>query len=682
MNNRYRDHDAQVALERWPGNPDVALRIYTSRLIGAEPALVLHGGGNTSVKTRATNLVGDDLEVLAIKGSGADLDALEPSGLPFVDLGGLRKLRGREGLDDPTMAKTLRSLLLDPGAPNPSVETLVHAFVPWKYVDHSHAEAVLALSNRPHGLDRLAEALGEDVPVLPYVMPGFKLAKAVGALVDAHPQATALVLRHHGLLTFGSSAEAAYNRHIEVVTRAEGALSRRSVGWTSGRIDHDLVRRRALDVVTHWRPLLGRSPRWIVHHRDSDEAILAAGDPALAEHARTGPLTPDHVLRTRQRPAVVPNWPGEALPIALAGALEAWRADTQAYFNANRGRSPGQVSRLDEVPRVLWVAGAGLFTAGRTLQDARISADLAEQTLRVKRSTAGEGPYEGLPDGDLYDMEYWSLEQAKLGKVQPAALDGRVALITGGAGAVGRGIARQLLGAGAHVALIDRDGPGLQRAVADLGAGRLLVVQTDLLTDGAMARAFDAVTAWAGGVDLVVANVGAPAHGTLDTLTLEEFRRVEAVNLELTYQTFHEAARRLPSCGGDIVLVGTKNVASPGAGFGAYSATKAAAHQLAKVAALELAPHGIRVNIVAPDAVFADGAVPSGLWTEIGPGRAAARGLSTEDLPEFYRQRNLLKAIVTADDVGRAVVFFSSGATPTTGAVLPIDGGLPETFSR
>ena len=319
------------------------------------------------------------------------------------------------------------------------------------------------------------------------------------------------------------------------------------------------------------------------------------------------------------------------------------------------------------------------------MRDAQITLDLARHTLLVKRTANALGPYVGLDEQHLFDMEYWSLEQAKLGRRRPPPLAGRVALITGGAGAIGVGVARQLLAQGAHVVLTDRDEPALAAAAEELGRPRSLATQRmDVTSAPEVAEALDEATLAFGAPDTFVLNAGIAVAGELTTLTDLELEEAWSVNVAGAHRVLREAARRLAAFGrgGDVVVISSKNVAAPGAAFGGYSATKAAAHQLARVAALELAPLGIRVNLVAPDAVFAEGSIPSGLWTKIGPARAASRGLAERDLPEFYRERNLLKAEVTGSDVGRAVAFFVSRQTPTTGAVLPVDGGVPAAFSR
>jgi NAD(P)-dependent dehydrogenase (short-subunit alcohol dehydrogenase family) len=416
--------------------------------------------------------------------------------------------------------------------------------------------------------------------------------------------------------------------------------------------------------------------------------LLARDDaPALA---REHPLTPDHVIRTKGQHLLLGDLPlqdDEALVTTLAGAVADYRARYDAYFEANRERSRTPVTKLDSTPRVLLVPGVGVFTAGRSKADARIAADITEHTLRAKATANDVGHYAALSDGDLFDMEYWVLEQAKLGKGKDAPLAGQVALVTGALGAIGFGICRQLVGAGAHVVLADLDAERLETARAELdpkGKGIAGTLVMDVTDETAVARGFDDLCRAYGGLDVLVLNAGIAHVSALTDLDAAALRRVVDVNFHGYFLVLREAARLMQrqGTGGNVIVNSSKNVFAPGADFGAYSASKAAGHQLAKVAALELAPHGIRVNLINADAVFGNDARPSGLWQEVGPARAKSRGMDPKELQEFYRQRNLLKARVTPEHVGNAVVFFATNQTPTTGATLPVDGGVPEAFPR
>jgi len=697
MENRWSDADARACVERCAAlgaGEDLALRVYTSRLIGADPDLVLHGGGNTSLKSRALDLFGSEIDVLHIKGSGWDLASIDPAGLPAVALAPLCRLRDLERLDDGTMVAELRRALLDSAAPTPSVEALLHAFLPHRYIDHSHADAILALTNQADGAARVRALLGERVAWVPYVMPGLALAKRAAEIWEKNPDVEGLVLEKHGLFSFGETARESYERHIALVDVVQSHLAQAMEGRRPLDARPVVAAREPSEVAPLVRGALAEPTgnrdapfrRFILTHRSSDEILHFAAAELGPRLALTPPITPDHVIRTKGPYLFIERPPYNdlaALGNLLRGDVERYRHAYRQYFERNAAGRAGLVM-LDPTPRVVVLPGIGIFAAGETAKAAKVAADIAEHTIRTKIRAMTIGDYQGLPERDLFDMEYWSLEQAKLGKQAPAPLAGQVALVTGGAGAIGEGIARKLLAAGAHVVLVDIDAERLARVATSLKSSAVFTVEADVAHDGELEQAFTRAAGAFGGIDIAVVNAGIAQTGTLEELDSDDFDKTVDVNLRGSFLTLRQSLRsmRQQGTGGNIVLVSTKNVVAPGAGFGAYSASKAGAHQLARIAALEGAAIGVRVNMVMPDAVFGDAANPSGLWEQVGPERAAARGLDPAQLEEFYRNRNLLKARVTADHVGNAVVFFATQQTPTTGAALPVDGGLPDAFPR
>ena len=696
MESRWTESEAARFRERYSAAGDpLSTRVYTSRLIGSEPDLVLHGGGNTSVKTRARDLFGREVDVLHVKGSGSHLAAIEPAGLPAVLLAPLRDLRALDALSDEDMVAEQRRALVDPSAPTPSIETLLHAFLPAAFVDHSHADAILALTNQPDGERRVRALFGDRIGWVPYTMPGFALAKRAAEVFEKDPNVEGLVLEKHGLVTFGDDAKTSYTRHIELVGRAHAYFDAQMEGRRPLDARPVVAMREWKEIASVVRGALALRTgdldrpfqRFVLEHRSSDEILhfaAASQGPALAASA---PITPDHVIRTKgpylflERP---PYGNLEAFSARLREEIDAYRIAYARYFDRNVAAKSVQRTMLDPTPRVLVLPGIGLVAVGETRSAARIAADIAVHTVRTKIWASSIGQYEGLSDSDLFDMEYWSLEQAKLGRSVAPPLQGQVALVTGGAGAIGEGVARELLRAGANLVLVDKDEARLEAVRARLADDRCEAVCGDVTDEGDVRDAFLRAAELFGGVDIVVVNAGVARAGALADLELEDFEAVTDVNLKGAFLTLREALfqMRRQATGGSIVVVSTKNVFAPGAELGAYSASKAGAHQLGRVAALEGAPLGVRVNLVNADAVFGGSENPSGLWQKVGPGRAAARGIANEDLEEFYRNRNLLKARVTPEHVGRAVVFFARQDTPTTGAVLPVDGGLPDAFPR
>jgi rhamnulose-1-phosphate aldolase/alcohol dehydrogenase len=697
MKSRWSDAEAQEYTRRYAdAGEDVALRVYTSRLIGEESDLVLHGGGNTSVKSRGHDLFGREIDTIHVKGSGWDLASIEPAGLPALALEPLVALRELDALDDETMvAEVRRALLTSTHAPNPSVETLLHAFLPQRYIDHSHADAILVLTNQPDGEERVRALYGSRVGWVPYVMPGFELAERAAAVYESDPNVEGLVLEKHGLFSFGEDARISYERHVALVDEAE----RHVLAQVEGRRPLDarpvVAMRSAGEIAPIVRGALAEATgeldrpwrRWILEHRGSDDVMHFAASEQVEMLCAASPITPDHVIRTKGPYLYLPQPPysdERALRAALRERIDAYRLGYVRYFERNLERKGVERSMLDPTPRIVVLPGLGLFAAGETQKAARIAADIAEHTIRTRIRAQMIGFYQGVDEGDLFDMEYWSLEQAKLGKQQAAPLQGQVALVTGGAGAIGEGIARRILEAGGLVALTDRDGDRLDAVSERLGGAGCLTIEADVTDDVDMRQAFEEISGHFGGVDLVVANAGIAEAGTLEELDDEALRRALDVNVTGTFHTLREAMRlfRRQGTGGNIVLLSTKNVFAPGKGFGAYSASKAGAHQLGRIAALEAAEIDVRVNMVNADAVFGGPENRSGLWEKVGPERAAARGIEPDALEEFYRNRNLLRARVTAEHVGNAVLFFATQQTPTTGAALPVDGGLPEAFPR
>jgi len=699
MKSRWTEQGAREAIERWAGphGEDFALRVYTARLIGEDPNLVLHGGGNVSLKGVVRTILGESVEALFVKGSGGDLATLEASGMPTLDLAYLRRLRVLSQLSDEAMVNEFRTHLFDATAPTPSIETLVHAFLPPRFVDHSHADAILILTNQPDGETLVHEALGDSISILPYVRPGFELSKAIIDLYEQNPKVEGIVLLQHGLITFSDDAWTSYERHIALVDHCEKFIERRAARRLmtpsfSTHADPASLASIAAPILRGFtatptgdadRPYA----RSILEWRANEEFLSIINSTDAKALAQSGPLTGDHLIRTKPWPMFVENpaWSDRnTLGKQLRDVVGAYRQRYQSYMTAHGGTIDG----VDPLPCVVWLPGAGLFCWGRSKHEARVCADIAEHTLVAKAQGQRIGSYESLSSEHLHHMEFRALQRIKLDGRSDRPLEGQVVVISGGAGAIGTAIAEVCAEAGAHVAVADLNERRLASAVDRLqtqsGRGCAVGVVMDVTDEASVRRGFDEIARTFGGMDVVVPNAGIAHVAPIAELSAADFRRVMEVNATGSLLFMQEGIRLMKAqgLGGNIVVISSKNVLAPGKEFGAYSASKAAAHQLGRLAAIELAPDGIRVNMLTPDAVFGDEQTPSGLWKEVGPKRAQAHGLRPEDLPEYYRERNLLKARVTGRHVGNAVVFFASNSTPTTGATLPIDGGLLEAFPR
>jgi rhamnose utilization protein RhaD (predicted bifunctional aldolase and dehydrogenase)/NAD(P)-dependent dehydrogenase (short-subunit alcohol dehydrogenase family) len=652
---------------------DLALRTYSARLLGADPSLVLHGGGNTSVKTTVRDVFGEDVEVLCVKGSGWDLATIEPAGHPAVRLAPLRRLRALERLSDEEMVNAQRQNLIDTAAPNPSVETLLHAFLAPKFIDHTHAEAVLALANQPDGAAVVAEALGERVGIVPYVMPGFDLAKLAAAAHEARPGVHGLVLLNHGLFSFGENARESYERMIAVVGAAQAFIDRKPAiqGRKTVRAPSSA---RISEALASLRGALARAAgdrwpgRWILDLRDGGAAAMLAGHSRLAEWAALGVATPDHVIRTKRRPLVLtaPSGDLNAWRDAADAALTAFAADYERYFADGAARADEPKQPLDPLPRVAAIGGVGLVGIGRSAAEAAAAADIAQSWARTLIDAERVGRFCPLGEADTFDMEYWSLEQAKIGRAAEKRLARRIAVITGAGGAIGAATARAFAAEGAEVAILDVDGAAAERVACEIGR-HALAVACDVTEPDQVETAFVAVCRRFGGVDIVVSNAGSARRGMIADVSGEALRESFDVNF-FAHQSVAQAAvrvMRLQAMGGSLLFNVSKQAINPGPDFGAYGSAKAALLALVRQYALELGAEGVRANAINPDRIR------SGLLTdEMIAARAEARGVSEAD----YLAGNLLRREVRAQDVAEAFVF-AALMESTTGAVIPVDGG-------
>ncbi len=667
------------------------LLVYASRLIGAEASLVVWGGGNTSIKTLERDHRGREVGVLRVKGSGSDLKSVQRKDFPGVRMDDVLALLDREDMGDQEMVSYLAHALQDPGGTRPSIETLLHGFLSAPAVVHTHADAVVSLTNNDRAQEVLAGVYGKDVIALEYRRPGFRISREVAHAIAGHPEARALVLERHGTITWGATVREAYEATIGLISRAEEAIAERRRGRTlfgGPRVavaDPDARRETALALAPRVRGRLGRHRRVIVTFDDTPavtQFVSSVEAPALSQ---VGPATPDHTIYTKRLPCFVETDGGRAtLAADVERAIERFVAEYTAYFEAH---DAGGAALTDPMPRVVLVPGLGMFTAGRDRRTAGIVDDIYHHTIAVIGNASAFGRYVSLSARDAFDVEYWPLELYKLTLAPPdKELARRVALVTGGASGIGRAVAQRLAAEGAHVVIGDLDDAGAKKAADDIlaavGGGRALGLTMDVTSEASVRAAFEAAVLEYGGLDILVSNAGIAHSSPVDRMALADWERSFAVNSTGHFLVAREAMRILipQGLGGSLVFVATKNVMSPGKDFAAYSAAKAAEAQLAKVLALEGAPHGIRSNIVNPDAVFQD----SRLWSEeIRRERAAAQGIGVDQLEDFYRKRNLLGARILPEDVAEAVLFLASDrSAKTTGCTITVDGGVKDAFPR
>jgi rhamnose utilization protein RhaD (predicted bifunctional aldolase and dehydrogenase)/NAD(P)-dependent dehydrogenase (short-subunit alcohol dehydrogenase family) len=679
MKSAWVDRDAEAMVARYARDGisrDLALRVYTTRLLGQDPKLVLHGGGNTSVKTRVTDLNGDEVDVLCVKGSGWDMGTIEPAGLPAVRLAPLGKLRARASLTDEEMVQVQRANLIDPMAPNPSVETLLHAFVPHKFVDHTHSSAVLSLIDQPDGDALAREVYDGRMGYVPYLMPGFGLAKAAADAFDADPKVEGLILHKHGIFTFGADAREAYERMIEMVTGAEERLQRgRKAVFVTAQLPQRVAPLAEVAPILRGACSLkdakaeGAWRRFILEFRASPAILGFVNGAELGRYSQQGVITPDHTIRIKNWPLVVAA-PADGKLADFKQAAETAVADFVtrygAYFARNNTRCNGIKTMLDPMPRLVMVPGLGLFGLGRSKKDARVAADLAEAMVETITDAEAIGRFDALPEEDLFDCEYWSLEQAKLGGAVEKPLAGQIAVVTGAAGAIGAATAKAFAAAGAEVALLDLDHAAAQAKAKAIG-GAALAVPCDVTDAGSVKAAFAKVVDAFGGVDIVVSNAGAAWQGRIGEVDEAVLRQSFELNF-YGHQRVAQAAVKVmlaQGTGGCLLFNVSKQAVNPGPNFGPYGLPKAATLFLVRQYALDYGADGIRANAVNADRIR------SGLLTdEMIASRSKARGLDEKS----YMSGNLLAREVTAEDVAQAFLA-QALALKTTADVTTVDGG-------
>ena len=673
-------------------NDPLALRVYTSRLLGREPSLVLHGGGNTSVKAGASNIFGESEELLYVKGSGWDLATIESQGFAPVKMDVLLKMAKLDQLTDAEMVRVQRTAMTDPSAPTPSVEAILHAIIPFKFVDHTHADAVVTVTNTENGERYIREIYGDRVLVVPYVMPGFILAKKIYEMTkDVHwDQYEGMILMNHGAFTFDNDAKKSYERMIQIVTEAENFLRKRkilinsqdqgskkplvssTVGNLLKRFQHLVARQgkgktklitqsiqhhllKLAQIRLHVSRKKGAAV--LAKHKASEQDIRFSNSSEISSVANRGPLTPDHVIRTKRTPVII----GEDAERDVGLFSEQYRA----YFSRHAGNNG--LTCLDQAPRWAVWPGKGTIAFGGNVKELTVISDIIDHTVWAIEAAEILDHWKALPEKDIFDVEYWELEQAKLKKGGSGPVfKGKVAIVTGAASGIGRACVEKLHAQGAVVAALDIN-PDIGRIFQQEG---ILGLVCDLTKEEHVRKSIEAVIAQFGGLDILVSNAGIfPAGESIENVSEDTWRSSMDINLS-SHQRLLKQSIPFLSLGIDpsIIIVASKNVPAPGPGASAYSVAKAGLTQLARVAALELGPKGVRVNVVHPNQVF-----DTAIWTdEILTNRAQHYGMSVDE----YKKNNLLKAEITSQDVAQLVCTMASPVFgKTTGAQIPIDGG-------
>jgi rhamnose utilization protein RhaD (predicted bifunctional aldolase and dehydrogenase)/NAD(P)-dependent dehydrogenase (short-subunit alcohol dehydrogenase family) len=631
------------------------IRVHTSRLLGKNKSLVLHGGGNTSVKIREKNIVGEEEDILYVKGSGWDLETITADGFSPVRIEHLKKLSELPALSDSQMVNELVTHLTRSSAPVPSVEAILHAVIPYKFVDHTHADAIVAISNSVNGDEVLKRLYGEEVIYIPYTMPGFDLSKLCAKQLkeELTPEKIGMVLLHHGVFSFGNTAEESYNRMLLLVGKAEAYLKKHvhhtpaTVMQTESKPEEFALLRKQISLAAGFPVIMNR-----VH---DEKALAFCHRPDIDVISQQGPATPDHVIRTKRVPMVGRD-------------VEKYVCEYKEYFEENEPLARDRKKILDPAPRVVLDRAFGLCAIGKTAKDAQIVADIYDHTIDIIQWAETLGGYRALSAKDLFEVEYWELEQAKLHKAgTPPLFTGEVAFVTGAASGIGKACVDSLLKRGAAVVGID-----LNSSIETLyKRPDFLGIQCDVTSETGLVNAIEKTVYTFGGMDILILNAGIfPSSKRIDSLVQSDWQKVMSINLDANLVLLRQAYPylKLAVRSGRVVFIGSKNVPAPGPGAAAYSVSKAGLNQLARVAALEWGKDGIRVNTVHPNAVF-----DTGLWSdEILASRAKNYGLTVEE----YKKNNVLQTEVKSSDVAELVTELCGPLfAKTTGAQVPVDGG-------
>ena len=669
--------------------------VYRSNLLGKDRSVANWGGGNTSVKTTVRDFRGREVEVMWVKGSGSDLATMQAKHFTGLRLDDIASLIERDEMPDEEMVAYLGHCMLEAKQPRPSIETLLHAFLPFKHIDHTHPDAIISICCADNGRQLAEEIFGQRFAWVSYIRPGFTLSKMIAEAVKANPQAELVLMEKHGLVTWGDTNEACYNQTIAIINEAQAYIEARQEarGETFGgpRYQSLTVKERQsilAQILPSVRGALSQEQRMLVTYNDSDEVLNFVNSVDAPTLSQVGAACPDHLVHTKRIPLFIDWQPGSediaTLQEKLQSGIAAFRLEYQAYFERNKHEGDRLVN---SAPRVILIPGIGMLNSGRSWSMAKVSEALYHRAISVMKGCTALGRFTSLNENESYNVEYWPLELYKL-SLQPteAEFSRKIGLITGGGGGIGGTTARRFVAEGMHVLLADINKESAQRVAGEInhtyGEGRAHAIQVDVTDEEAVIAAFREGILTYGGVDVVINNAGIASSSDFDQTTLKDWKR----NMDVLGQGYFLIARegfrimKQQGLGGEIVFVASKNSIYAGKSAAAYSTAKAAETHLARCIAVEGGPYGIRVNSVLPDAVLQGSTIWSSNWRNE---RATAYGIKPEELEDYYRKRTILNANVTPEDIASGILFLaSSKSSRTTGCMLTVDGGVAAAFTR
>lgn len=671
--------------------------LYRSNLLGGDLRITNFGGGNTSAKIEMKDpLTRENVRVLWVKGSGGDIGSMKRDGFSTLYLDKLESLKGlyRGLAHEDEMVALFNHCTFDLNPRATSIDTPLHAFVPHRHVDHVHADAVIAIAASVDAERLTREVFGGKLGFLPWQRPGFDLGLKLGEMATRHPDYVGVVLGGHGLFTWAETSKACYEMTLRVIQQAADWLAAHEQKPAFGGAKVEAAspeKRRA--IAARLMPLIrgkiSSGERKIGHFTDAREVLEFVNSSALTKLAPLGTSCPDHFLRTKIRPLLLPYDPArDNLDEVIAGlddVLAVYRRDYAAYYE--RCKHPDSPAMRDPNAVVYLVPGIGMFTFAKDKATARVAAEFYVNAINVMRGASGVSAYVGLAEQEAFNIEYWLLEEAKLQRMpKPKSLAGRIAYVTGGAGGIGGATAHRLLGEGACLVIADIDEKALSERVAAItkrhGRDAAIGVKLDVTDEAAVVASFEEAARAFGGVDIVVSNAGIASASPVEDTSIGLWQKNMDILATGYFLVSREAFRLMQrqNIGGAIIFVASKNGLAASAGASAYCAAKASEIHLARCLALEGAPHGIRVNTVNPDAVLRGSKIWEGEWRQQ---RAASNKVAEDQLEEVYRQRSLLKLSVFPEDIAEGVYFFASDlSAKSTGNILNIDAGNAQAFTR
>lgn len=667
--------------------------VYRSNLIGSDRSVCNWGGGNTSLKTVEKDFRGRDVEVMWVKGSGSDLATMKAQHFTGLRLEDIRPLIERDEMPDEEMVAYLSHCMIDSKHPRASIETLLHAFLPFPHVDHTHPDAIISLCCADNGKEIAKEIYGDTFVWVPYIRPGFTLSKMIAEGVKNNPNAQLVLMEKHGLVTWGETSEACYNQTIAMIQKAESYINERIQedrvfgGRQAETLPEEERKAILAEVMPVIRGAVSDGKKMICTYDDGDDVLQFVNSKNAKELSQVGAACPDHLVHTKRVPLYVewaPSTGAAGLKEAVRSGIEAYKEEYKAYFERNKHE--GDVM-FEAAPRVILIPGIGMVNTGKSVAMAGVSGALYHRAIAVMKGATALGEFVSLNENESYNVEYWPLELYKL-TLAPAEAEfsRKVAFITGGAGGIGSETARRLVSEGAHVVLADLNLEGAEKVAAEInaqyGEGRAKAVKMDVTSEEMVIAALGETALAYGGVDIIVNNAGLATSSPFDETSLKEWNLNMNVLGTGYFLVAREAFKQMKEqgFGGSMIFVGSKNSVYAGKNVTAYSSVKALEAHLARCIAAEGGEHGIRVNTILPDAILQGSAIWNSNWRNE---RAAAYGIEPDQLEEHYRKRTTLLVNIYPKDVAEGIAFFaSSKAEKTTGCMLTIDGGVPAAFTR